>query len=716
MSGDWLSLSETVVRNLKLLQFDSPPAVQRYGIQVDQSTFRSPNRRASEAVFHFLLLIIFEKQAEHEFKLLWPVRETTQSRDFLKVVLKFLTMLHNQGAMPLSLIRSSIVSSFGGERFQELICRLSTHAMRVLTSRYDRECEVPADLLSYASENPDELQTAITQRRNLCEHDAERFRSHVSLVASAQERWDQTASWMQAELNRLRQVEAEVIAHKGALDAKEANGRHRGSLEAYDDDLEVMRQIWREIMDRHDKTEQNRKDLYAVIGNNVNTWKIDGRRLSTLALGVASGGSSSWAPSSSPNRREASRSPPGRGATNDGTPPSALSPVRRQRDNESGGETVDLSALVRRFHHELRGFLHAALATTAAANEGIGVGRSDPSTAYGEPNNTLLHAGEVGVGARRRGEAASSMMKAAAVVDREAEMLLPEVEKRLHDLRARVDAIDTALRSTIRNLPETAPERILFGFARDPRDCHQISSRHDTLQSPVRGKTTASVGGRVPATSGIDHTPPHRSLGRDNLIAASPMGDSSSVFPPTPASGRKTDIRHHNQMAGFASSARTTSPFRPSSAWDNLPETPQNDHLRKLASEVWRGVTEADANSDPEETVRVLDFGVSSKTASSGLRSPHRKPPNKAVPHAWGDNAASFNEPLSAHDTFSYAQSHNSQTPVQIHSGRQTSQPSTTSRTRGAMQAANRPSGVNTADTGNFVWEHARTAGGRGRG
>lgn len=96
-----------------------------------QNTFRRPgNTKASQAVLHFLILLIFPKDTPKLFKPCYPILDKSQERDFRKIIDGKLAELERSRLIPLGYGRKSVSSSGGGFKFMSLLWVLSNLALR----------------------------------------------------------------------------------------------------------------------------------------------------------------------------------------------------------------------------------------------------------------------------------------------------------------------------------------------------------------------------------------------------------------------------------------------------------------------------------------------------------------------------------------------------------------------------------------------------------
>ena len=74
-------------------------------------------------------------QSAKKFAGVWPIFDSTKSRDFHKIVQGIINKLESQGALPRSNSRVSLLATCCGHRFVELLWQLSAHALREVHKR-----------------------------------------------------------------------------------------------------------------------------------------------------------------------------------------------------------------------------------------------------------------------------------------------------------------------------------------------------------------------------------------------------------------------------------------------------------------------------------------------------------------------------------------------------------------------------------------------------
>ncbi|KAJ9540333.1 hypothetical protein OSB04_026839 [Centaurea solstitialis] len=94
------------------------------------SSLRGPKARFFSPFFDLCFISICQ-----DFDKVWPIFDSTQSRDFRKVVQGIISELESQGALPRSNSRVSSLATCCGPRFVELLWQLSLHALREVHRR-----------------------------------------------------------------------------------------------------------------------------------------------------------------------------------------------------------------------------------------------------------------------------------------------------------------------------------------------------------------------------------------------------------------------------------------------------------------------------------------------------------------------------------------------------------------------------------------------------
>ncbi|KAL8247163.1 hypothetical protein R6Q59_008379 [Mikania micrantha] len=168
--------------------------------------FRHSNPKLGEQLLYFILSSL---RGPKEFDKVWPIFDSTQSRDFRKVVQGIISELESQGALPRSNSRVSSLATCCGPRFVELLWQLSLHALREVHRRtYAADVAsnpLPASLTDVAFSHAATL-LPVTKARIALER--RRFLKNAETAVQRQAMWSNLAHEMTAEYRGLCAEEA----------------------------------------------------------------------------------------------------------------------------------------------------------------------------------------------------------------------------------------------------------------------------------------------------------------------------------------------------------------------------------------------------------------------------------------------------------------------------------------------------------------------------
>ncbi|KAI3775647.1 hypothetical protein L1987_45395 [Smallanthus sonchifolius] len=163
--------------------------------------FRHSNPKLGEQLLYFILSSL---RGPKDFDKVWPIFDSTQSRDFRKVVQSIISELESQGALPRSNSRVSSLATCCGSRFVELLWQLSLHALRQvhrLTYASDVASNpLPASLTDVAFSHAPTL-LPVTKARIALER--RRFLKNAETAVQRQAMWSNLAHEMTAEYRGL---------------------------------------------------------------------------------------------------------------------------------------------------------------------------------------------------------------------------------------------------------------------------------------------------------------------------------------------------------------------------------------------------------------------------------------------------------------------------------------------------------------------------------
>ncbi|KAK1440929.1 hypothetical protein QVD17_06763 [Tagetes erecta] len=168
--------------------------------------FRHSNPKLGEQLLYFILSSL---RGPKDFDKVWPIFDSTQSRDFRKVVQSIISELESQGALPRSNSRVSSLATCCGPRFVELLWQLSLHALREVHRRtYAADVAsnpLPASLTDVAFSHAATL-LPVTKARIALER--RRFLKNAETAVQRQAMWSNLAHEMTAEYRGLCAEEA----------------------------------------------------------------------------------------------------------------------------------------------------------------------------------------------------------------------------------------------------------------------------------------------------------------------------------------------------------------------------------------------------------------------------------------------------------------------------------------------------------------------------
>ncbi|XP_074589469.1 AUGMIN subunit 6-like [Curcuma longa] len=172
--------------------------------------FRHSNPRLGEQLLYFLLSALRGPvQSAKDFDKVWPIFDSTQSREFRKIVQGIISELESQGALPRSSSRVSSLATCCGPRFVELLWQLSVHALREVHKRTftaDMASNpLPASLTDASYLNAAAL-LPVTKARIALER--RKFIENANIAVHRQAAWSDLAHEMTAEFRSLCAEEA----------------------------------------------------------------------------------------------------------------------------------------------------------------------------------------------------------------------------------------------------------------------------------------------------------------------------------------------------------------------------------------------------------------------------------------------------------------------------------------------------------------------------
>lgn len=206
-----IELESAMYTNCLLLGLD--PAIIGLGasnVTPRAGFFRHSNPKLGEQLLYFILSSLRGPiQSAKDFDKVWPIFDSTQSRDFRKVVQGIISELESQGALPRSNSRVSSLATCCGPRFVELLWQLSLHALREVHRRTFAadvaSNPLPASLTDVAFSHAATL-LPVTKARIALER--RKFLKNAETAVQRQAMWSNLAHEMTAEFRGLCAEEA----------------------------------------------------------------------------------------------------------------------------------------------------------------------------------------------------------------------------------------------------------------------------------------------------------------------------------------------------------------------------------------------------------------------------------------------------------------------------------------------------------------------------
>lgn len=221
----WEDAGRMAWQNVLLLGFDPEEAEKKHSVAITEQTFLQQQmagsglgpHKAMEVVMHFLMLKGLVSEAQTPLKMLFPVVEKQQGRDFRKFVTENLSALQKARELPPSpLIRSTVFDSPCGPKFCQVLFHFSQYAMRrqLLAMKKSAALAQPA----FQRQNARSLVRVTRQR---VAHERDLFLDHIRRAGAAQEHWTQFAHEFAEAFNTAAGNRAEVSAAQQALMSQE---------------------------------------------------------------------------------------------------------------------------------------------------------------------------------------------------------------------------------------------------------------------------------------------------------------------------------------------------------------------------------------------------------------------------------------------------------------------------------------------------------------
>lgn len=330
--------------------------------------FRHSNPKLGEQLLYFILSSL---RGPKDFDKVWPIFDSTQSRDFRKVVQSIISELESQGALPRSNSRVSSLATCCGPRFVELLWQLSLHALREVHRRtYAADVvsnPLPASLTDVAFSHAATL-LPVTKARIALER--RRFLKNAETAVQRQAMWSNLAhemtaeyrglcaeeAYLQQELEKLHDLRNKVKMEGEPWDELVSSSSQNSHL------VQRATRLWDSLLSRKSQHEVLASGpIEDLIAHREHRYRISGSSL------LAAMDESTQASSSDPDKEQSDRSQVKVDRENSGDEKTSRVDDRSGR----GQPTVDIAEVLRRWTHALQR-IHKQSLHLAKANDGEG--------------------------------------------------------------------------------------------------------------------------------------------------------------------------------------------------------------------------------------------------------------------------------------------------------------------------------------------------------
>jgi len=217
----WEDAGRMAWQNLLLLGFDPDEAEKKHGVVLCEQTFLQQQmagsglgpHKAMEVVMNFLMLKTIVTEAQAPLKMLFPVMEKQQARDFRKFLTDNLGALQKARELPPApLIRSTVFDTPCGPKFCQVLFHVTQFTMKrqMLAMKKSAALAVP----TFQRQNARSL---VRVARHRVAHERQLFFDHIRRAGAAQEHWTQFVHEFVDDYQSATGKRAEVAAAQQVL-------------------------------------------------------------------------------------------------------------------------------------------------------------------------------------------------------------------------------------------------------------------------------------------------------------------------------------------------------------------------------------------------------------------------------------------------------------------------------------------------------------------
>ncbi|EKX34639.1 hypothetical protein GUITHDRAFT_119184 [Guillardia theta CCMP2712] len=247
---------------MALLGFEEEEAERKFNISFDDMTFSSPSQahvKHMEVVMHFLMIKACPGEAQPAFKLLWPIVDKAQGREFRKWVSDKLASMQKERLIPSTpIVRSTIIENPGGTKFIAILNYLTQYVMR----KQLKTMGIEVILLQF---NKDHAQVCVDVLNLRVEKERARFLQHANRCAAENARLEAFAGKVAETIKTLASDREDVRAKYEKLKAEENLGDIESLRREVEAEASAVRDLWSELEAGDVQAESNRRNVKNMV-------------------------------------------------------------------------------------------------------------------------------------------------------------------------------------------------------------------------------------------------------------------------------------------------------------------------------------------------------------------------------------------------------------------------------------------------------------------
>mmetsp|Transcript_21705 Transcript_21705/g.30372 ORF Transcript_21705/g.30372 Transcript_21705/m.30372 type:complete len:719 (+) Transcript_21705:131-2287(+) len=286
-----LSYETAFFTNLLLLGFDVNAEQKKHGIPFTSQMFKTPNSKAMEVVFYFLLIQLDPIKTAQDFKGIWPIHDKQQQREFKIKVLNYLTQLETSDGLgkgiPPNLAKASLIQTCSGERFYQLLFFFSTYVLCVQMQKEFPHVNIPQfpslnpiQMLNYHNVMRKSLQTQIGLKAHKFLRSTGTAVHAENTARSYLEDLQRERNLIQFHMDTLKQQFTEFGIDVDAIPEEELEQEIERTVaeqqQSLNEQLESLRTVWETLTHFHSDpaTVQKRETIKNIMHKKKNPYEL----------------------------------------------------------------------------------------------------------------------------------------------------------------------------------------------------------------------------------------------------------------------------------------------------------------------------------------------------------------------------------------------------------------------------------------------------------